>query len=92
MVAARLALLECRIHSCGSAVDVDILVSFIGGFMEGMNQKKALGISLKAFAVLMIAVCFIYEMVTPSVKFLSLWFSYIVGAVLYAIGLLMTSV
>ena len=57
--------------------------------MEEMNQKKALGLSLKAFAVLMVAVCFIYEMFTPSVKFLSLWFSYLVGAVLYAIGLLM---
>jgi len=60
--------------------------------MEEMNQKKALGISLKAFAVLMIAVCLIYEVVTPSVKFLSLWFSYLVGAVLYAIGLLMSFV
>ena len=60
--------------------------------MEEMNQRKALGISLIAFAVLMVAVCFIYEMVTPSVKFFSLWFSYLVGAVLCAIGLLMTFV
>jgi hypothetical protein len=60
--------------------------------MEEMNQRKVLGISLQAFAILMLTVCFIYEMVTPSVKFLSLWFSYLVGAVLYAIGLLMTFV
>ena len=60
--------------------------------MEEMNQRKVLGISLQAFAILMLAVCFIYEMVTPSVKFLSLWFSYLVGAVLYAIGFLMTFV
>jgi len=58
--------------------------------MEEMYQRKALGISIKAFAVLMIAVCFIYEMVTPSVKFASLRFSYLVGAVLYAIGVLIT--
>ncbi len=56
--------------------------------MREMNQGRALGISLKAFAVLIIAVCFIYEMVTPSVRFMTLWFSYLVGVVLYAIGVL----
>jgi len=60
--------------------------------MEEVNQRKALGISLKAFALLIVVVCFIYEIITPSVGFDSLWFSYLVGAVLYAIGLLMTSV
>lgn len=60
--------------------------------MEEMNQRVALGISLKAFAGLMIVVCFIYEVVTPSVSFGTLWFSYLVGALLYAIGYLMTSV
>ena len=60
--------------------------------MEDMNQRKALGISLKAFAALMIAVCFIYEVVTPSVSLGTLWFSYIVGAVLYAVGYLLTFV
>jgi hypothetical protein len=58
--------------------------------MREMNQGKALGISLKAFAVLIVAVCFIYEMVTPSVKFMTLWFSYLVGAALYAIGVLIS--
>jgi len=57
-----------------------------------MDQRKALGVSLKAFAILMVAVCFIYEIITPSVGFADIWFSYLVGAVLYAIGLLMTSV
>ena len=56
--------------------------------MKEISQSKALGISLKAFAVLMIAVCFIYEMVTPSVAFMTLWFSYLVGVVLYSIGIL----
>jgi hypothetical protein len=60
--------------------------------MDEMNQKKALGISLKAFAILVIAVCFIYQIITPSVGFANMWFSYLVGMVLYAIGLLMTSV
>jgi uncharacterized membrane protein len=60
--------------------------------MEEMNQRIALGISLKAFAALMIVVCFIYEVTTPSVRFGTLWFSYLVGALLYAIGYLMTSV
>lgn len=56
--------------------------------MREINQGKALGISLKAFAVLIIAVCFIYEMITPSIKFMTLWFSYLVGVVLYTIGIL----
>jgi multisubunit Na+/H+ antiporter MnhE subunit len=60
--------------------------------MEETNQKKALGISLKAFAILIIAVCFIYQIITPSVGFANMWFSYLVGTILYAIGLLMTSV
>lgn len=59
--------------------------------MEDMNQRTALGISLKAFAGLMITVCFIYEVVTPSVGLGSLWFSYLVGAALYVVGYLMTS-
>jgi hypothetical protein len=58
--------------------------------MKGMNQGKVLGISLKAFAVLIVAVCFIYEMVTPSVKFMTLWFSYLVGVALYTIGVLIS--
>ena len=58
--------------------------------MEQMNQRKALGISLIAFAILMLAVCFIYQVITPSAGFANMWFSYIVGAVLCAIGLLMT--
>jgi hypothetical protein len=60
--------------------------------MREVNQGKALGISLKAFAVLIIVVCFIYEMVTPSVKFMTLWFSYLVGVVLYTIGVLISFV
>jgi hypothetical protein len=44
--------------------------------------------SLKAFSVLMITVCFIYEIITPSVQFMTLWFSYLVGVVLYIIGVL----
>jgi hypothetical protein len=60
--------------------------------MEEINQRTVLGMSLKAFAALMITVCFIYEAVTPSVSFGTLWFSYLVGAVLYAVGYLMTSV
>ncbi len=56
--------------------------------MKEVSQGKALGLSLKAFAVLMIAVCFIYELITPSVEFMTLWFSYLVGVVLYAIGIL----
>jgi len=58
--------------------------------MEDMNQRTALGISLKAFAVLMISVCFVYEVATPSVRLGTLWFSYLVGAILYAIGYLLT--
>ena len=60
--------------------------------MEQMNQRKALGASLIAFAVLMLAVCFIYQIITPSVGFANMWFSYLVGAVLFSIGLLMTSI
>lgn len=60
------------------------------GLMREINQSKALGISLKAFAVLIVAVCFIYEIVTPSVKFMTLWFSYLVGVALYAIGVLIS--
>jgi hypothetical protein len=60
--------------------------------MEEINQRKALGISLKVFAILMLAVCFIYQIITPSVGFVNIWFSYLVGIVLYAIGLLMTYV
>ena len=60
--------------------------------MEEMNQRKVLGISLQAFAILMLAVCFIYQIITPSVKFADIWFSYLVGAVLLGIGLLMVFV
>ena len=56
--------------------------------MKDMSQGRALGISLKAFALLMIVVCFIYEMITPSVGFGTVWFSYLVGIVLYAVGIL----
>jgi hypothetical protein len=55
-----------------------------------MNQRKAIGISVTAFAVLMITVCVIYQVVTPSAGFEDLWFSYLVGTLLLAIGLLMT--
>jgi len=58
--------------------------------MEEMNQRRALGVSLKAFAALMIAVCFIYQVTTRSVGFANIWFSYLVGAVLYTIGCLMS--
>jgi len=37
----------------------------------------------------MLIVCVIYEIITPSVKFTDMWFSYLVGAILYAIGFLM---
>jgi len=60
--------------------------------MEEMNQRKVLGISLLAFAILMLAVCFIYQIITPSVKFVNIWFSYLVGSVLLAIGLIMAFV
>jgi len=60
--------------------------------MEEMNQRKALGISLIAFAILMLAVCFIYQIITPSVGFADICFSYLIGAVLFAIGFLMTSI
>jgi len=57
--------------------------------MEEMNQRKVLGISLEAFAILIVAVCFVYQMITPSVSFADIWFSYLTGIVLCAIGLLM---
>jgi len=57
--------------------------------MEEMNQRKVLGISIKVFAALMLVVCFIYEITTPSVRFVNMWFSYLVGVILYAIGFLM---
>jgi len=57
--------------------------------MEEMNHRKALGVSLKAFAGLMVVVCVVYQIVTPSVRFANMWFSYLVGTVLYAIGFLM---
>lgn len=60
--------------------------------MEEMNQRKVLGISLQAFAILMLVVCFIYQIITPSVGFADIWFSYLVGTVLYTIGFLMTFV
>jgi len=60
--------------------------------MEEMNQRKVLGISLLAFAILMLTVCFIYQIITPSVKFINIWFSYLVGTVLLVIGLLMAFV
>jgi len=60
--------------------------------MEEMNQRKVLGISLQAFAILIITVCFIYQIITPSAGFANIWFSYLVGIVLYAIGFLMTFV
>jgi hypothetical protein len=60
--------------------------------MEQMNQRKALGVSLIAFALLMLAVCFIYQIITPSAGFTNMWFSYLVGAFLFAIGFLMTSI
>ena len=72
--------------------------------MQEIDQRNALGISLKAFAILMVAVCFIYQIVTPSAdpRFcggepapaqaaVDLWFSYLVGLILYALGSLMTS-
>jgi multisubunit Na+/H+ antiporter MnhE subunit len=60
--------------------------------MEEMSQRKVLGISLMGFAVLMLTVCFIYQIITPSVEFVNIWFSYLVGAVLLVIGLLMAFV
>jgi hypothetical protein len=55
-----------------------------------MNQRKAIGISLTAFAVLMITVCVIYQVVTPSAGLENMWFSHLIGTLLLAIGLLMT--
>ena len=60
--------------------------------MEEMNQRKVLGISLQAFAILMLVVCFIYQIVTPSVTFINIWFSYLVGIILLVIGLFMAFV
>jgi len=60
--------------------------------MEEMSQRKVLGISLLAFAILMLVVCFIYQIITPSVKFVNIWFSYLVGTVLLVIGSLMAFV
>lgn len=57
--------------------------------MEEINQKKALGVSLKVFAMLIIVVCLVYHVVTPSVRFANMWFSYLVGIILYAIGFFM---
>jgi len=48
-----------------------------------------LGISIEAFAALMLIVCFIYQITTPSVRFANMWFSYLVGTILYVIGFLM---
>ena len=59
--------------------------------MEEIDQRSALGMSLKAFAILMVAVCFIYQIVTPSANLVDLWFSYLVGLILFALGSLMTS-
>lgn len=90
-MAARLATLEYCLCNYRGIIDIDFLAGCLGAHMKDMkemNQGKALGVSLKAFAVLIIAVCFIYEMVTPSVKFMTLWFSYLVGIVLYTIGIL----
>ena len=57
--------------------------------MKEMNQRKVLGISLEAFAILIIVVCAIYQIITPSVRFADIWFSYLTGIVLCIIGLLM---
>jgi hypothetical protein len=57
--------------------------------MKEINQRKALGISIEAFALLILVVCFIYEITTPSARFANMWFSYLVGVILYAIGFLM---
>lgn len=57
--------------------------------MKEIDPKKVLGISLEAFALLMLSVCLIYQIITPSVGFEDIWFSYIVGTVLAVIGLLM---
>jgi hypothetical protein len=84
-----LALLERRIFSDWNIADINLLAGFIGDNMEEMNQRKVLGISLLAFAILMLTVCLIYQIITPSVKFVNIWFSYLVGTVLLVIGLLM---
>lgn len=55
-----------------------------------INQRKALGISIEVFAALMLAVCIIYNIITPSVRFIDMWFSYLVGIILFVIGFLMS--
>jgi len=57
--------------------------------MKEMARRKTLGIGLKAFAVLVMGACLIYELVTPSVRLGTLWFSYLAGAILYAAGYLL---
>ena len=84
-----LAPLERCSYGDWNIADINLLAGFIGDNMEEMDQRKVLGISLLAFAILMLTVCFIYQIITPSVKFVNIWFSYLVGTVLLAIGLLM---
>jgi hypothetical protein len=86
-----LATLERCVVGCGDITHIDLLVGFVGGTMEEIDQRNALGISLKAFAILMVIVCFIYQTVTRSANLVDLWFSYLVGLILYALGSLMTS-
>jgi len=87
-----LAPLEYCIFGYWNIANIDLLAGFIGEIMEEMNQRKVLGISLQAFTILMLVVCFIYQIITQSVKFANIWFSCLVGIVLYAIGFLMTFV
>ncbi len=87
-----LAPLECCSFNYWNIADINLLAGFIGENMEEMNQRKVLGLSLQAFAILMLIVCFIYQIITPSVTFVNIWFSYLVGAVLLTIGLLMAFV
>lgn len=87
-----LALLERCSFGNWNIADINLLAGFIGDNMEEMNQRKVLGISLLAFAILMLTVCFIYQIITPSVKFVDIWFSYLVGTVLLIIGSLMAFV
>ena len=91
-----MAPLEHNFVDYRGVVNIDFLAGILvgvtvlngSGLMKEIHQVKALGISLKAFSVLMITVCFIYEIITPSVQFMTLWFSYLVGVVLYIIGVL----
>jgi hypothetical protein len=95
-VVARLAPLEHNLVDYRGIVNFNFLAGILvgpaipngSGLMKEIHQVKALGMSLKAFSVLMITVCFIYEIITPSVQFMTLWFSYLVGVVLYIIGVL----